>query len=114
MDMRRKVELFLTDPSQVSLWRRDGPGCGEATGSAWWMLRQALASAVPPERKVRVPAKSRLGPVIEFIGEILLNGPTRAPKAAAQHTAPGRGFGRSGPSSGWLNRPYVTGGIFVP
>lgn len=76
------------------------------------MLRQAL-SAVLPDRKVPVRANPRLGPVIELSTRFYGWTSTRRESSGTQHTVSGIGFGRSGPSSGWLNRPCVTGGRSV-
>ena len=73
MDRRRKVELF----EEIRREYRFGVGTIQGVAKKLKlkthrrMVRQALASAIPPGRKAPARSRPKLSPVREFINEIL-------------------------------------------
>src|SRR5579872_4693076 len=87
MDGRRKVELF----EEIRREHAHGAGSIRAVakklGVHRRMVRQALASAMPPERKAAARNKPKSGPVMELIAEILGAGSTQTAAHRASYLA---------------------------
>jgi len=71
LDRRAKVELFEEIRREYQFGVGTIKGIARRLGVHRRQVRQALADAVPPERRYRPRAKPRLGPVQSFIDDIL-------------------------------------------
>src|SRR5947209_2905748 len=81
----RQGEIFEPDRREVRFWVRTVRGVGEQVRVDRRIVRAAMASAVPPERKVPMRSQPKLEPVKEFIDEIL-RADQQAPRKQ-RHTA---------------------------
>ena len=85
MDRRRKVELFEEIRREYRFGVGTIQGVAKKLNTHRRMVRQALASAIPPERKIPARSRPKLGPVREFIDGILQSD-RQAPRKQ-RHTA---------------------------
>jgi transposase-like protein len=85
MDRRTKVELFEEIRQEYTQGAGTIQGVSKKLGVHRRMVRQALACATPQERKQPLRSCPSLGPVKNFIDEILA-ADERAPKKQ-RHTA---------------------------
>ena len=85
MDRRAKVELFEQIRREYMYGVGTIKGVAKKLGVHRRMVREALADAVPSERKITVRSRPRLGPAVPFV-EAILETDLRAPRKQ-RHTA---------------------------
>jgi len=85
MDRRRKVELFEEIRREYRFGAGTIQGVAKKLQTHRRMVRQALAGAIPPERKTPARSSPKLGPVREFIDGILQS--DREAPRKQRHTA---------------------------
>ena len=85
LDRRAKVELFEQIRREYAYGVGTIKGVARKLGVHRRMVREALADAVPRERKCSIRVKTKLGPARPFI-ESILEADQKAPKKQ-RHTA---------------------------
>ncbi len=107
MNRRTKVELFEQIRREYEHGVGTIKGVARKFGVHRRIVREAIASAVPPPRKAMPRERPKLGPAAAFIDEIL-QADRKAPRKQTAHRTPNLGTAAAGEAGSRIGGVYDT------